>query len=70
MDWLIKNEAALECKLGKLRFKDQTNNTVNVSGHRGKPQLQLVSATKLLKAYKKKQMVYAVKLNPIDKPWR
>ena len=37
-------------------------------GTTGKPTLQLVTTTNLLKAYKKKQMVYAVKLYPIDKP--
>ena len=68
MDWLIKNEAALECKTGELRFKDKSDTIVTISGNRGKPTLHLVSATKMLKAYKKKQMVYAVKLNPIDKP--
>ena len=67
MDWLIKNEAALECKSGKLRFKDRDNREVTISGNRAKPELQLVTATKLLKGFRKKQMIYAVKLNPVDK---
>ena len=32
----------------------------------GDPKLQIVTTTKLLKAYCKKQMVYAVKLNPLE----
>ena len=49
MDWLIKNEAALECKSGQLRFKDQDKQDVIISRNRAKPQLQLVTAIKLLK---------------------
>ena len=36
-------------------------------GNRANPELQLVTATKLLKCFLKKQMIYAVKLNPVDK---
>ena len=68
MDWLIKNEASIGCKQGELRFKDGANTLVTVKGNRGTPILQLVTATKLLKCYRKKQMIYAVKLNPINKP--
>ena len=68
MDWLIENEASLECKLGKLGFKDNSGSLVTISRTQGKPTLQLVSATELLKAYKKKHMVYVVKLNPADNP--
>ena len=39
-----------------------------MTGTRGDPKLHLVPATKLLKAYRKNPMIYAVKLNPIDKP--
>ena len=68
MDWLIKNTASIECKAGKLKFINSQGKQVVVIGTRGDPKLHLVSATKLLKAYRKKQMIYAVKLNPIDKP--
>ena len=67
MDWLIKNEVVLECKSGKLRFKDRGNREVTISGNRAKPELQLVTATKILKGFRKKQMIYAVKLNHVDK---
>ena len=68
MDWLIKNIASIECKAGKLKFINSQGEQVVVTGTRGDPKLHLVLATKLLKAYQKKQMIYAVKLNPIDKP--
>ena len=67
MDWLIKNEAALECKSGQLRFKDWDKRDVTISGNRANPELQLVTATKLLKCFRKKQMIYIVKLNPVGK---
>ena len=34
---------------------------------RGDPKSQLVATNKMLKSYRKKQMVYALKLNPLDK---
>ena len=67
MDWLIKNEDALECKSGQLRFKDRDKRDVTISGNRANPELKLVTATKLLKFFRKKQMIYAVKLNLVDK---
>ena len=68
MDWLIKNNATIDCKEKKLKFKSLNGKATIVTGTRGDPKLHLVPATKLLKAYRKKQMIYAVKLNPIDKP--
>ena len=68
MDWLIKNNATIDCKEKKLKFKTLNGKDTIVTGTRGDPKLHLVPATKLLKAYRKKQMIYAVKLNPIDKP--
>ena len=67
MDWLSQNNALLHCKDALLTFQDSCGEKVTISGIRGKPKLHLVTATKLLKGYCKKQMVYAVKLNPIEK---
>ena len=67
MDWLSKNNALLHCKDALLTFQDSHGEKATISGTRGKPKLHLVTATKLLKGYRKKQMVYAVKLNPIEK---
>ena len=67
MDWLSKNNALLHCKDALLTFQDSRGEKATISGTRGKPKLHLVTATKLLKGYRKKQMVYAVKLNPIEK---
>ena len=64
MDWLIENGASLECKSGRVRFKDNIGTLITITGTQGKPTLQLIFATKILKAYKKKHMVYAMKLNP------
>ena len=68
MDWLASNNSIIECQANLLKFKSLLGEEVNIVGIRGKPKLHLIAATKLLKAYCKKQMVYAVKLNPIDKP--
>lgn len=53
MDWLIKNNASIECKAGQLKFKTSQGDEVITAGTRGDPKLQLVLATKLLKAYRK-----------------
>ena len=67
MDWLSQNNALLHCKDALLTFQDSCGKKVIISGIRRKPKLHLVTVTKLLKGYCKKQMVYAVKLNPIEK---
>ena len=67
MDWVFQNNALLHCKDVILTFQDSCGEKVTISGIRGKPKLHLVIAAKLLKGYQKKQMVYAVKLNPIEK---
>ena len=54
MDWLIKNNATIDCKEKKLKFKSLNGKDIIVTGTRGDPKLHLVSATKLLKAYRKK----------------
>ena len=51
----------------KYRFRDNFKQKVVIIGNREKLTLQLVTTTKLLKGYHEKQMIYAVKLNPIDK---
>ena len=68
MDWLIRNSAAIELRIGKLKFKNILGKKVVTTGKWGDPKLQLVTTTKMLKACHEKQMVFAVKLNPIDKP--
>ena len=68
MDWLIKNNAAIEFRTGKLKFKDLLGEEVIAKGMRGDPKLQLVTTTKMLKACHKKKLVFVVKLNSIDKP--
>lgn len=68
MDWLTLNDATVECKSRKLTFTSLLGGRVVTLGTRGDPKLHLVTATKLLKGHHKKQMIYAVKLNPIDKP--
>ena len=40
---------------------------VIIFGIRGEPKLHLVATTKLLKAYCKKQTIYAIKLNTLDR---
>ena len=67
MGWLVKHKAILECHSGKLKFKNDRNQEAKFFGNRGNPTLHLISATKLLKHYCKNHMIYAVKLNPIDK---
>ena len=68
MDWLVKSKATIECHSGNIKFKDDCNQEANIFCHQGNPSLYLISATKLLKHYRKNHMVYAVKLNPVDKP--
>lgn len=68
MDWLTHNHASIDCKNGQLKFNTAQGQEVVIVATRGDPKLQLVTATKLLKAYRKKRMIYAVKLNPVDKP--
>ena len=67
MDWLKENKATLKCRDGILTFLDSQGQKAKVVGTHGKPELQLVTATKLLKGLRKRQMIYAVKLNPVDK---
>ena len=67
MDWLKQNDAQIHCKHALLSFSNGQNGRVTVLGKRGQPKLQLVTFSKLLKAYRKRQMIYAVKLNPLDK---
>ena len=66
MNWLAKNNATIECKAKLLKFVTLLGEEVTITGIEGDPKLQLVTATKLLKAYCKKKMVYAVKLNPLE----
>ena len=68
MDWLAKHNATIECKAKLLRFITQLGEEVTIPGIGGDPKLQLVTTTKLLKAYCKKKMVYAIKLNPLESP--
>ena len=68
MDWLIKNNATIDYKEKKLKFKTLNGEDTIVTGTRGDPKLHLVPATKLLKAYCKKQKIFVVKLNTIEKP--
>ena len=68
MDWLAMNNASLECRDRKLSFTSLLGERVTTTGTRGDPKLHLVNATKLLKGYHKGQMIYAVKMNPSDKP--
>lgn len=68
MDWLTMNDASLECRDRKLSFTSLLGERVTTTGTRGDPKLHLVTAAKLLKTYHKGQMIYAVKLNPNDKP--
>ena len=67
MDWLISNHAIISCKEQNLSFRDVNGNTVLAHGKNGKPQLHLVTLTKLAKGLQKRQMVYAVTLNPTNK---
>ena len=71
MDWLEEHSAIIKCKAKVLKFVTLLGEEVTITGIGGDPKLQLVIATKLLKAYRKKQMVYAVKHNPLEnpKPW-
>ena len=62
MDWLAKHNATIECKAKLLKFVTLLGEEVTITRIGGNPKLQLVITTKLLKAYCKKQMVYAVKL--------
>ena len=64
MDWLSTHDVTISCRNQNLTFKDSYDNLVTVYGKNGKPKLQLVSLTKLAKGLRKKQMVYAVTLNP------
>ena len=66
MDWLAKNDATLRCKDQKLIFTNNLGETVSINGKHGSPELQIVSLSKLIKGLRKKQMVYAVKLNPTN----
>ena len=54
MDWLAKHNATIECKTKLLKFVTLLGEQVTITGNRGNPKLQLVTATKLLKAYCKK----------------
>ena len=65
---LISWLTTIECKAKLLKFVTQLGEEVTIPGIGGDPKLQLVTATKLLKAYCKKKMVYAVKLNPLEIP--
>ncbi|MCO5560562.1 hypothetical protein L7F22_014177 [Adiantum nelumboides] len=67
MDWLSKNDAHLHCKNALLSFIYSTSSQVIVSGKRGKPQLRLENLTTIIRAYKKNEVVYTVRLNPTDK---
>ena len=66
MDWLAKNDATLRCKDQKLTFTSKLGETVSINGKHGFPKLQLVSLSKLIKGLRKRQMVYAVKINPTN----
>ena len=68
MDWLAKHNATIECKAKLLKFVTLLGEEVTITGIGGDPKLQLVTTTKLFKTYRKKQMVYAVKLNPLENP--
>ena len=67
MDWLKQNDAQIHCKDALLSFLNGNSNRVSILGKRGQPKLHLVNFSKLMKTYRKKQMVYAVILNPTDK---
>ena len=67
MDWLKQNDAQIHCKDALLSFLNGNSNRVSILGKRGQPKLHLVNFSKLMKTYRKKQMVYAVILNPSDK---
>ena len=57
MDWLIKNNVTIDRKEKKLKFKTSNGEDTIVIGTRGDPKLHLAPRTKLLKAYRKKQML-------------
>ena len=67
MDWLIKNQAIIECSTRKLKFKDYFNREAIVCGDRATPTLHIISATKLIKYYRKKHTIYGVKINLVEK---
>ena len=54
MDWLKEHDAIVRCGKASLTFLTNDNQEVCISGVRGKPKLQLVSFSKLLKAQRKK----------------
>ena len=68
MDWLAEKNATIECKTKLLTFVTLLGKEVTIIEIGGNPKLQLVIANMLLKAYRKKQMVYVVKLNPLENP--
>ena len=68
MVWLAKHNATIECKTKLLKFVTLLGKEVTIIGIGGNPKLQLVIATTLLKSYRKKKMVYVVKLNPLENP--
>ena len=67
MDWLKEQDATVRCGKATLSFLNNDGQEVSILGVRGTPKLQLVCYSKMLKAYKRKQAIYAVKLNPVDK---
>lgn len=68
MEWLAHNNTSISCKNGQMRFKIAKGSEVVIPATRGDHKLHFVTATKLLKAYRKKHMIYGVKSNPLDKP--
>ena len=63
MDWLGKNKALINCRLGSILFTSDLGTQVQIQGKLGRNPLKIIKAKRIVCGFRKGLPIYILKIN-------